>query len=371
MNWWPWRGRKAEHRQTAVGYTASLTAALQAGAEGGLDTAPLATAALESAAGLYSRCLAAATVRGAPDVGSALTPAVLSLIARNLIRRGEDHHLIVVRGGRVELRPQGFVYATGPSADPMSWMYQATEYGPSDSVHRWVPASAMLHCRYSVDASRPWLGVPPWSWAASTSQAVAALDRMVAREASGPFGALIGVPESPQLDEAGDVRPLDAFRRDLALAQGRTLVMERAGEWGNETPHSGAAGTRVEHVRFGMDRESVDPLRTATSQDVLAACGVPPSLVVPNSDGTAQRESFRRFMHTSMAPLAKLIEAELRIKLDSPQLVLDLTGLHAADVSGRARSFKALVSSGVDPKDAARNTGVELSRPTGNNANSG
>ena len=78
---------------------------------------------------------------------------------------------------------------------------------------------------------------------------------MVAREASGPFGALIGVPESPQLDEAGDVRPLDAFRRDLALAQGRTLVMERAGDWQDTGPHTGAGGARLEHVRFGMDRE--------------------------------------------------------------------------------------------------------------------
>ena len=66
-----------------MGYTASLTAALQAGAEGGVsDTAPLATAALESASGLYARCMAAALVTGADDVADALTPPVLALIAR-------------------------------------------------------------------------------------------------------------------------------------------------------------------------------------------------------------------------------------------------------------------------------------------------
>ena len=64
---WPWTKNAPERRSTAVGYTASLTAALQAGAEGGVaDSAPLATASLEAAAGLYARCLAAALVTGRP-----------------------------------------------------------------------------------------------------------------------------------------------------------------------------------------------------------------------------------------------------------------------------------------------------------------
>ena len=107
-----------------------------------------------------------------------------------------------------------------------------------------VPASVVLHTRYSVDSSRPWLGVPPWSWAATTSQAIAALDKMVAREARAPHGSLLGVPASPQLDEDGDVRPLDAFRSDLAQAKGRTLVMESVSLiGGRQTPQeqSGAA----------------------------------------------------------------------------------------------------------------------------------
>lgn len=312
------------------------------------------------AAGLYSRCLSAATVEGAPDeIAGALTPDLLELIARNLIRRGEDHHLIVVRGGRVELRPQGFVYATGASADPMSWTYQATEFGPSDSRHRWVMATSMLHCRYSVDSSRPWLGIPPWSWASTTSAAIASLDRMVAREAAAPHGSLLGVPSSPQLDEDGDTRPLDGFRQDLAQAKGRTLIVERAGDWGEQTPQGNPA--RIELTRYGLERESIDSLRTATGRDVLAACGVPPSLVVPNADGTSQRESLRRFLHTSLRPTARIIESELRIKLDAPELVLDLSEVHAADIAGKARAYASFIKAGMSAENAARNTGVELS----------
>ena len=106
---WPWAKREPEQRSTAQGYTASLTAAFATGAtEGVSDTAPLATAALEAAAGLYARCMAAAAVKDADDVADALTPPVLALVARNMIRRGEDHHRIYVRGGRLVLEPVGF-----------------------------------------------------------------------------------------------------------------------------------------------------------------------------------------------------------------------------------------------------------------------
>ncbi len=158
---WPWQKQTPEQRSTPQGYTASLTAAFEGAAVAGTETAPLATAALEAAAGLYARCMAAALVQGDPAIERALTPAVLGLMARNLIRRGEDFHLVQVRNGRLVLRPQGFIYAHGNSADPLAWTYRTTEYGPTDSVHRWVPAASMLHTRYSVDSSRPWLGVPP------------------------------------------------------------------------------------------------------------------------------------------------------------------------------------------------------------------
>ena len=170
------------------------------------------------------------------------------------------------------------------------------------------------------------------------------------------------MPESPQLDQAGDVTPLDAFRADLARAKGGTLVMERSGNWDTETPHGNAA-SKLEHQRFGMMRETIDPLRTATGRDLLAAAGVPPTLFVANSDGTAQRESYRRFLHTGLRPMARIMEAELRTKLDAPGLTLDLSPLAAADVAGRARAIKAMIEAGIDPVDAARETGVTLTKP--------
>ena len=186
---------------------------------------------------------------------------------------------------------------------------------------------------------------------------------MVAGEASAPYGHLLGMPETPQVDEEGNVRPLDSFRADLAKAKGGTLVMEHSGQWQGGEQSSGRS--QLEHVTYGMDRNTLDALRTATGRDVLGACGVPPTLFVANSDGTAQREAFRRFLHSSLRPLARIMEAELRLKLDAPNLVLDLSELHAADVAGRARSFGQFVKAGVAAEDAARETGITLTRPIG------
>ena len=170
------------------------------------------------------------------------------------------------------------------------------------------------------------------------------------------------MPESPQIDKAGEVRPLDAFRGDLFKAKGGTLITEFSGNADPDAP-TGQRGSRIEHQRFGMERETVDALRTATGRDVLTACGIPPSLMVPNSDGTAQRESYRRFLHTALRPMARVMESELRVKLDAPNLRLDLADLHAADSEARARSFANFIKSGVDPRDAARAASIELEYP--------
>ena len=364
MRIWPW-GKKPEPelRSQSVGYTASLTAALEAGAEGLVGGAPLAVAALESAAGLYARCLSAAVVRDGGRAADALTPPVLALMARNLIRRGEDHHRIYVRRGIMVLEPCGFAYAHGAGPDPLSWTYNCTLYGPTDSRHEWTPATAMLHTRYAIDASRPWLGVPPWSWAFTSGCAIAAVETLLRDQAKAPHGYLLSVPEAPQPGDDDDVRPLDAFRSDVSAAKGASLIVESPDRWDESNSMRGSASSSFAVTRFGMDPTVAVALRTETGRDVLSACGVPPTLFVANSDGTAQREAFRRFLHSSLRPMARLIETEARSKLDAPGLTLDLSEIWAADVAGRARSFKAFVESGMAAEDAATNTGVMLSKP--------
>ena len=296
------------------------------------------------------------------DIVDALSPDVLSQMARELIRKGESIWRIRTPAGRVALDPVAYATLTGGSPDPMSWFYQCHLYGPTNSTNISRSATGVLHVRLAFDSSRPWQGIPPWSWASSTGRAITNLEKLVADEAGAAFGYLLSVPAAPSED---DDDPTAGLRGDLAKAKGSTLVIESPESWDTDLPaaRGGQAG-RFAVTRFGANPPgTLDALRTETGRDVLAACGVPPTLFVANSDGTAQREAFRRFMHSSLRPVARLIEGELRRKLDSPELVLDLSELWAADVAGRARSFGQLVKAGVHPEDAAENTGVRLSRP--------
>ena len=93
---------------------------------------------------------------------------------------------------------------------------------------------------------------------------------------------------------------------------------------------------------------------------VAGACGIPASLVsVRAADGTAQRESYRRFLAAAIVPLGRLVAAELRRVLEV-DVAFHWDELQAAETAGRARAWRALVGrdgSMPDP-DARRLTGL-------------
>ena len=103
-----WPTFKREKRAEAGGgYTDAITRALLQLAAGGASADPHATAALEAVSGMYSRAFAVADVEPITTATRALTPAVLGLMARDLIRRGESVHAIEVGRGAVRLVPVG------------------------------------------------------------------------------------------------------------------------------------------------------------------------------------------------------------------------------------------------------------------------
>ena len=76
-----------------------------------------------------------------------------------------------------------------------------------------------------------------------------------------------------------------------------------------------------------------------------------PTLAAVSSDGTAQRESFRRFLVSTIRPVARIIETELRAKLD-PAAALSFSELAASDLTGKARAIGSLVKAGMSIEDA-------------------
>ena len=171
MNW-PWkRDEPAREVREDQPFTDAIVSAILAEAAGAATTNPHAIGALESAANLYARCFAAARVTG-PDV---ITPACMALVGRNLIRRGDDIHLVEVRRGGLYLNPVGSWDVRG-GWDEGSWWYRCDLFGPSGNITKLVPSDGVLHFRYAYDSARPWHGIAPLAWASSTGALAAALE---------------------------------------------------------------------------------------------------------------------------------------------------------------------------------------------------
>ena len=93
---WPF-GNKLEVRES---YTDTVISAILANAQGKSLATPSATSALEACAGTTGRGFAAAEVSGGQgSLTRALTPAVLSLVGRELIRTGEVVFMLDTNAG--------------------------------------------------------------------------------------------------------------------------------------------------------------------------------------------------------------------------------------------------------------------------------
>ena len=343
-------GGPAPETRQSIGYTGLLVNALEHSL-GATDANNLAgaIAALEACAGAYGRAFAAAVVSPTNARTRPLTPALLASIARRLIRRGESCHVIDVDRGRVALHEASWWDVTGGVRRP--WTYRATLTGPSETESRLVSSEGVVHCLYSTSEQQPWRGVSPMGWSPTTTRLVERLERSIADEAGTPTGQLLALPEGHGGDVPdGEPDPLDALRSDLAALHGGLAMLETtAAGWGDK---GAAPMADWRPRRLGPDvPASSAELRTGAALSVYAACGVPAPLVV-DTDGTAQREAFRRWLHASVQPLGAIVEAELREKLDAPDLALDFSALRASDVASKARAWRSLVGRDATMSDA-------------------
>ena len=89
------------------------------------------TGALESAAGLVGRSFAACQVSGDPVYVAALSPQILEMIGRGLVRRGDlVFYLDTTSDGLTLLPAQTHSIAGGPM--PSGWVYDVTLAGPGE-----------------------------------------------------------------------------------------------------------------------------------------------------------------------------------------------------------------------------------------------
>ena len=214
--------------------------------------------------------------------------------------------------------------------------------GPDATEVVTVPGAGVLHLRYATDPMEPWRGLGPLQFAAETGRLAGAAEQALADESAGPRGNIIPMPEGPGGDDTDESPGIAAFKRLLPLLRGRVALPETVA--GGGAQGAGASPHRDwRPERLGANPpEGLVALRTDVGAAVAAACGIGPSLIQAAADGTGQRESYRRFLFSTLLPIARLVEVELREKLDAPDLSLSFDELRAADLTGRARAFRSM-----------------------------
>ena len=334
---WFRRGGHVESRS----YSSTIVDALAAAVSGETAATAAATAAVEYSASVYGLAFASAE-----SSHSALTPSVLERIGRCLVLKGEVVLLIEVQGDDVLLLPASSWAITG-SPSPASWRYELTLPAPDGDLVRRVAGAGVVHLQYA-SGPHPWKGCGPLQGARLSATLAANLEQRLGQEAGAKVGYLLPTPLAP------DSPALTALKSDLGQLKGGVALVESARQ-GLGAGAQAAPLKDWELKRFGMNPpESVVKLRHEAAQSVLLACGVPSEI---------SREAYRQLLHGRIAPLARLVEAELSMKLEVP-VVLNFDQLRAADIMSRARAWASLVTAGMDAEQAGRIAGFEEGPPS-------
>ena len=343
MKIWPFN--RLETRQES-NYTDALIASIVSRVTGKSLNIPTATAALEACAGTVGRAFMASEVSGPEALTQAFTPGVMEMMGRALIRQGQIVFLLDTSTGMLRLIPaQTWDIEGGPF--PSEWSYRLTLGGPSrTATYDHVPADSVLDLKYGCSPAAPWRGYSPMEIAALSGRLSAEVVGQLADEASGPVGRLLGVPAD------GEDSTVAGLKQDIAQARGRTALME-TGDWNA----AGDGRVDLKSQRFGAEPPaSLVALSEHASREVFAACGFNASLFGAGQ-AAALREAWRLALFGVIAPLGRLAEAEIRLKLGE-EITISWTELRASDLSGRSRALQSMVGGGMPLADAVAISGL-------------
>ena len=326
-----------------AGYADLLLAGLEATVSGSAGDV-LRTSAVETAGRIWAGALSAATVSGGRGV---LTPEVLSMTGRQLVRNGEIVFVIEIVDGRVQLYP----VAEWEVLDGYRYRCEILS-PPGRSVSRIIPSSGVLHWKWATDPREPWRGVSPMAAAALGAKVAANTETRLSEETSAPTALLLPIPS-----DGGDPK-LDQLRQDIGAARGKAVLIEgTASGWDEGAAKRTLADWAVRRVGPEVPQQ-LRELHEDSLQRVLAACGIPGSLASVGADGTQLREDYRRFIMLAVQPLARELAGEAGRKLEDP-VEFGFHGLHAHDIVARSNAYAKLREAGVGDGEARRLAGLQ------------
>ena len=312
-----------------------------AGKYGGAADRPDELAVYEAAAGLLGRSFATATVEG--DAMGIVKADALETLGRELLRRGNA--IFSIEDDR--LKPASDWDIRGGD-DPRRWAYRLTFAGPVSTRSAVLPASRVAHFRVNCLPSSPHHGRSPFTIALATARTAWKAERAASGE--------LEVPSTRIVPIGGTSKQLGEIAEEIGKGPKAGKRITIVG-----TPQDGLGGVQPRQwhgIEIKPDPTTgFNGLRSGAALDLLAAAGIPPGLIVATTDGTAQRESYRRFLHTVVLPWGKIVEGELSMKMGG-DVRLSFDGLMASDLSGRARAFQSMVNGGMDVSRAAALAGL-------------
>ena len=338
MNALPYFRDLIEQRQSS--YTDAYIAAIIRQNAGVKATAiKTATSAAVTAASIIQRALQSAEISGPDNVRNALTPDVLGRIGYNTALFGECVMYRMVDNGIVSLTQASTVDITG-SFNPTSWRYGLQLPGPSGTItRRNVRANNVLHFRWTIDRSQPWIGVGPLQSANLDSQLLAHIVSHLLDECSTPRGYFIPLPKTGGADDN-----VEMLKSDIQGAKGSALLVEsmadawQAGSRGQQSRDWGSQ-------RFGANvPATLAQLYESVHNRILQAFGISPQLF---EQGAQTREAWRTVLFGVVRPVANMIQVELSNKFDA-DIRLRFADLRSSDLQARARAYKALIDGGMD-----------------------
>ena len=180
-------------------------------------------------------------------------------------------------------------------------------------------------------------------WRSSGAEALAALDRALAVDASKPVGIALGSGLEGSLDLSAVVTTLTSAWRE-SFKQGSVIVSDGK-------PTAAHTGPSPELLTGAAN------LRPDLVGSILDSYGVPRSLFLASGAGT--RESLRLFTATTSAWLASLTERAARRVLGENISVSAMGASTPSDAVSRARAVNSLVTAGVEKDEALRLAGFK------------
>ena len=331
------RSERRQSSQTWVDALLQHRASVAAGETTATDVQALAV--VEIAAGLWSRGLAA-------GVSDRLEAHQLAQIGNDLCRRGNSIWLALEDGSIVAAADWDI---SGEGVAPETWSYRLTLAGPSGHAVRVAGSDRVLHFRVGVNSRAPYKGRAPWANAPISAALAAKLEASMTEEVGGPVGSILPVP---------DLKAAAGIAEQLPKLGGRTVLAETT-QSGWEAGGRGPVPREWEPRRVGANPpDALRALRADVQASMLAAAGVPVELSAGGS-GAGAREAWRRFLHSTIGPVGRIVGAEVGRVLGGDG-ELSFEQLAASDLTGRARAYRSLRDAGMDDAAARRICGFDI-----------